>query len=301
MPRGLTGVYTLPQPAFVAGTTILSSSVNSDLSDVATALTQSLATTGVSSMTGPIKAFSGTEAAPGFAWASDVDTGFYLSSAGVTSYTSNGADVFDMSSLGISLLVGEFIDKTGQIVRPLPIGCAMDWPPNAAAPDGWVLGFGQTLLIADFPDLATVYGTTYGGDGITTFGVIDYRGRVGIGRDNMGGVTAGRITFAACTINGTTIGDVGTTGNTQTYTFLQANLPSLNWTVTDPGHFHVYAERSGGGSNGSGAAIDTNPAFKNTQSAVTGISVASGGSSTPFSRVQPGIIVNKIVYHGVFA
>ena len=46
MARDGSGVYTLPQPAFVGGTVISSTAVNSDLSDIGTALTQSIAKDG---------------------------------------------------------------------------------------------------------------------------------------------------------------------------------------------------------------------------------------------------------------
>jgi microcystin-dependent protein len=47
-------------------------------------------------------------------------------------------------------------------------------------PLGWVACNGAQLPIAQFDMLFTVLGTTYGGDGVTTFGVPDLRGRVPI-------------------------------------------------------------------------------------------------------------------------
>jgi microcystin-dependent protein len=46
------------------------------------------------------------------------------------------------------------------------------------APVGWVLCDGSLLAIAQYDALYTVLGTTYGGDGQTTFGVPDLRGAV---------------------------------------------------------------------------------------------------------------------------
>lgn len=90
MPRNSSGTYTLPESAFVSGTVIRSSPVNNDLSDVATALTQSLATTGVSTMTGPIKAASGSQSAPSYTFASAQGTGFYLSGTNEFAWVANG-------------------------------------------------------------------------------------------------------------------------------------------------------------------------------------------------------------------
>jgi hypothetical protein len=47
-------------------------------------------------------------------------------------------------------------------------------------PEGWLLCDGQTLNVADYGRLFAVLGTTYGGDGVTTFAVPDLRGRAPI-------------------------------------------------------------------------------------------------------------------------
>ena len=48
------------------------------------------------------------------------------------------------------------------------------------APKGWVRCDGQLLSIASSTALFSILGTTYGGDGITTFGLPDLRGRVSL-------------------------------------------------------------------------------------------------------------------------
>ena len=49
------------------------------------------------------------------------------------------------------------------------------WP---FAPRGWALCDGQLLQIAQNQALFSLLGTTYGGDGRTTFALPDFRGRV---------------------------------------------------------------------------------------------------------------------------
>jgi microcystin-dependent protein len=49
------------------------------------------------------------------------------------------------------------------------------------APRGWGLAQGQLLSIAQNTALFSILGTTYGGDGQTTFGLPDLRGRVPLG------------------------------------------------------------------------------------------------------------------------
>lgn len=46
------------------------------------------------------------------------------------------------------------------------------------APSGWMFCQGQLLAIADYQALYTLIRTTYGGDGQSTFGLPDLRGRV---------------------------------------------------------------------------------------------------------------------------
>ena len=46
------------------------------------------------------------------------------------------------------------------------------------APRSWALCNGQLLAIAQNQALFSILGTTYGGDGRTTFGLPDLRGRV---------------------------------------------------------------------------------------------------------------------------
>src|SRR5215510_5189967 len=46
------------------------------------------------------------------------------------------------------------------------------------APRGWALCNGQILSIAQNTALFSILGTTYGGNGQTTFGLPDFRGRV---------------------------------------------------------------------------------------------------------------------------
>lgn len=48
------------------------------------------------------------------------------------------------------------------------------------APSGWALCNGQLMSIAQNTALFSILGTTYGGDGVTTFGLPDLRSRVPI-------------------------------------------------------------------------------------------------------------------------
>jgi len=57
------------------------------------------------------------------------------------------------------------------------------------APTSWALCDGQTLLISQNESLFSLFGTTYGGDGRTTFSLPDLRGRLPIHAGSGPGLT----------------------------------------------------------------------------------------------------------------
>ena len=58
------------------------------------------------------------------------------------------------------------------------------------APRGWAKCEGQLLDISQNSALFSILGTIYGGDGTTTFGLPDLRGRVAIGPGDGPGLTS---------------------------------------------------------------------------------------------------------------
>ena len=61
------------------------------------------------------------------------------------------------------------------------------------APRGWALCDGQLLAIAQNTALFSLLGTTYGGDGRTTFGLPDLRGRIAMHQGSGPGLSSRRI------------------------------------------------------------------------------------------------------------
>lgn len=96
---------------------------------------------------------------------------------------------------------------------------------------------------------------------------------------------------------GLTARALGQTLGEETHTLAQAELPNVNFPVTDPTHTHTYVTFSGtlgtanGGNNTASGATQA-PA---TSAAATGISVNSGGSGTPFNQMQPTSFVNFMI------
>ncbi|WP_179413256.1 phage tail protein [Mucilaginibacter sp. E4BP6] len=84
------------------------------------------------------------------------------------------------------------------------------------APAGWQLCNGQLLQIASNTTLYALIGTTYGGDGITTFGLPDLRGRLIVNQGQRPGLT-NRV--------------IGQAAGVESVTLVTANLPSHNHTT----------------------------------------------------------------------
>lgn len=60
-------------------------------------------------------------------------------------------------------------------------------------PRGWIAAQGQLLPISSYQALYSLYGTNYGGDGRSTFGLPDLRGRVAIGEGSGPGLSTARL------------------------------------------------------------------------------------------------------------
>lgn len=60
------------------------------------------------------------------------------------------------------------------------------------APRGWAMCEGQLMAISQNTALFSLLGTTFGGDGRTTFGLPDLRGRVAVGMGNGPGLSGQR-------------------------------------------------------------------------------------------------------------
>jgi len=151
-------------------------------------------------------------------------------------------------------------------------------------PYGWLQAAGQTLAINQYTPLYALIGTTYGGNGTTTFNLPNLSGRAPYGQQANG--------------QGQPIGAVY--GNTQV-TLTVANLPA---------HTHqLYASSSAAGSGSpSGALIPTYSAGKfyassgspaNTPMAQNAIGMT--GSNIPVSIQSPALSMNWcIATTGIF-
>lgn len=102
MARNGSGTYSLPVAPFTPGTTISSSDVNSDFSDIATALTGSIAADGQTAITGQLKGALGT--APTYSISGDLNTGFGSSTADTAFIQCGGANVVSCTTTTATIL-----------------------------------------------------------------------------------------------------------------------------------------------------------------------------------------------------
>lgn len=157
--------------------------------------------------------------------------------------------------------------------------------PWAFAPTGWALCAGQLLPISQNTPLFSLLGTTYGGDGKSTFALPNLQGSVAIHPNVDGG-------------SGLSYHQLGEVGGEVTHSLLTTEIPS---------HTHTFNAQ-----NGDGAVADpTNNVIGNsaglvykTATANTSLSPYSGGiagSSLPHNNMMPYLTLSYcIALQGVF-
>jgi microcystin-dependent protein len=146
------------------------------------------------------------------------------------------------------------------------------------APAGWMFCEGQLLPISEYETLFNLIGTTYGGDGQSTFALPDLRGRLPLHQGN-GFILA-------------------ETGGAEEITLTVNQIPA---------HQHVFLASSGvaGGSNPQGTVLATPTAtMYNSGTTPVGMSsqvVSSVGGSQPHTNFQPYLCVDFIIsLFGIF-
>lgn len=107
----------------------------------------------------------------------------------------------------------------------IPLGGGMLFTGTTAPNSSFVFPYGQTISRTTYAAYFLMVGTTYGaGDGSTTFNILDLRGRLPVGKDDMGGSSASRVTTAGGGLDGATLGAVG---GAQGVTLAANQIPSL--------------------------------------------------------------------------
>jgi len=162
---------------------------------------------------------------------------------------------------------------------------AYDW-----APKNYALCAAQLLAINQNQALFSILGTTYGGNGVQTFGLPDLRGRTYLSWGQGPG------------LNNYVLGEL--TGN-QSVTLLQSNLAQ---------HNHLFNVNNGAATSGvpgSGVVLSQGPVVNNSTVPLYSTSsptaqmnpteLANAGSSQPLSILQPYLCLNfSVCLYGLF-
>jgi microcystin-dependent protein len=166
------------------------------------------------------------------------------------------------------------------------------------APNGWALCQGQLMSIPQYSALFSLLGTTFGGNGSTTFGLPDFRGRSPVGMGNGPGLTPviqGEVAGVENANILSTQMPMHTHLATATSALTVAGAPS-NPTVTPSATNSVLGASSAGGPSSAAIWSDqvTAPVVLTNPDAVT-ITVAPSGGSQPLPIRNPYLGTNFII------
>ena len=189
----------------------------------------------------------------------------------------------------------------------IPIGTIQSYAGTASPNAKWLLCDGAAVSRTTYATLFALVATSYGvGDGSTTFNLPDYRGRAGVGLDNLGGSSANRITDAnADSLNNTGMGAETDAGSitVNSVTLTASNIPPLNvnanyWnsTTAPSGSNHNDTSRVSGGI-GSGLSPRVNTTVTGAVNPGSASSFTPTGSftGTTGSNVQASIAEGRII------
>jgi microcystin-dependent protein len=153
-------------------------------------------------------------------------------------------------------------------------------------PKGWALCQGQFLPINQNQALFALLGTTYGGDGVTTFALPDLRGRVPIGFGQGPGLT-NRVQ--------------GEKGGSENHQLTSAEMPVHSHALIGqtPG-----GNQGGPGGNSLAASDQRNSQYTSTTgnaAAMAASSIGNAGGNTAHNNMQPYLGSNWcIALQGIF-
>lgn len=165
------------------------------------------------------------------------------------------------------------------------------------APRSWAFCEGQLLSISQNTALFSILGTTYGGDGKSTFALPDLRGRVPIQQGTGAGLSHHSL--------GAKVGK-------ETNTLQVANLPAHNHVASlkvssANANLNVATAGSSIASPGSlsGRTFTPTEGFNSTIPNITmnneSVTTNNTGSNTPVNNIQPSLALNYIIcLNGVY-
>lgn len=150
------------------------------------------------------------------------------------------------------------------------------------APVGWALCNGQIMSISQNTALFSLLGTTFGGNGQTTFALPDLRGRVAIGSGAGPGLS---------------FRDLGETAGAESVGLSINEMPSHRHNVNT-----LMVDASTRSALGAVPAKSARPIYGTGSTAsMASDSIQPTGDSNPHDNVQPSLVVNYIIaLQGIF-
>lgn len=189
-----------------------------------------------------------------------------------------------------------------------PIGTVVPFAGDQA-PSGWLLCDGREVQIGDFLDLFQTIGYKFKDQAVTTsgsFGIPDFRGRMPLGADNMGGSSANRVTNVNADV-------IGNSGGFEKNQIEVENLPEHEHDLRGPSGSQYYAVRDIQGTPADAEAIP----YDAPQGSQAGQAYPTSGGvlkrkfnedgsfetitnlGEPFDVMSPFTTMNYIIYSGV--
>lgn len=152
------------------------------------------------------------------------------------------------------------------------------------APQGWALCNGQLLPIAQYTALFSILGTTYGGDGRTTFALPDLRGRVPVHP----GQGTGLSNYA-----------LGQQAGSETVTLSVNQMPIHGHTLAPGCSSDPPSSQSP--VNSVPAALDNQAYGSEANAGMRPVNSSNAGGSQPHDNLQPLLCVNFVIaLEGIF-
>lgn len=148
------------------------------------------------------------------------------------------------------------------------------------APRGWAFCEGQLLPISQNTALFSILGTVYGGDGRTTFGLPDLRGRFALQQGNGPGLSPIKL---------------GQKGGVETVTLNQTQIPSHTHDVAVGCSSAAGSESSPVGRYRAADEEDVFADSPGSSETMGGSQSENAGGGQPHTNIQPFLCVNYII------
>ena len=176
---------------------------------------------------------------------------------------------------------GIFGNTSGQYIGEIKLYCGS---PAYISTNGWAVCDGSLLPISEYEALFTLLGTTFGGNGVTTFALPDLRGRIPIGAGQGPGLT-NRV--------------LGQMGGEETVTLTTNQIPahthavqvsSQVGTTKNPAGHYIAANLEGVPQFASGVSEGMNAS-----------GMYNAGSSQPHENMPPFLAINYVIsLYGIY-